>query len=69
MSSQSITNPLVRISQADLASGQVLNEKLVKATQAGFFYLEMSDACKGLVGKAVSLPIPFHQKRIYRASA
>jgi isopenicillin N synthase-like dioxygenase len=65
MSAPSITNPFVKISQADLVSGPILNEKLVKASRAGFFYLEMPDACKGLIEKAAEFANTLYTKKEY----
>ncbi len=65
MNNQSAINPFVRISQADLASGAELNEKLAKATQAGFFYLEIPDDCKKNIGKAVEFANSYFTMKEY----
>ncbi len=46
-------NTLVKISQQELNLGKNLDEKLKKATQLGFFYLEMPEECKKLQHFAV----------------
>lgn len=60
--SQVKVNEFIKISQKELESGHNLNEKLAQAARMGFFYLEMPQDCKLLVGKAVDFANSFYTK-------
>lgn len=48
-----VDSQFVKISQQELNSGENLESKLRKATQMGFFYVEMPEECKKLKDFAV----------------
>ena len=60
-------NQYVKISQIDLATPNILNEKLSKACKVGFFYLEIPEDCKTLIDHAVKLGNTFYQKEEYKS--
>lgn len=66
ISSHSSKNEYPRISQIDLATPDILNEKLKRACKIGFFYLEIPEDCKPLIDRVIKLADSFYQQEEYK---